>query len=250
VSQERSAREETPLALAIEQLRGSGLTVGHTGLGLRGQQNPAPGSARQQVHDGDTVTVRALGNLAVRFLGVDAPEESLPLLGNDNFVSIDNPKWDTFLNDPFASPLPPFKPALTKGLREHLAARFGAGAAKNHADHSDAARAAFIGEGERDMQTLSKTKDDFEFFLGFAHEVMDGYGRLLAYINRAQPNAEQPAPRPISYNERLLEQGMVTSGQTPTHSASPPGWRTRCHVPAGQPRSPRPREHSAAPAGA
>jgi hypothetical protein len=60
------------------------------------------------------------------------------------------------------------------------------------------------------MQTLGKTKDDFEFFLSFAHEVMDGYGRLLAYINRAQPNAEQPAPRPLSYNERLLEQGMVT----------------------------------------
>jgi endonuclease YncB( thermonuclease family) len=198
------------MARAIEQLRGSGLTVGHTGLGLRGQQNPAPGSARQQVHDGDTVTVRALGNFAVRFLGVDAPEESFPLPGSESFVSIDNAKWDTFLNDPFASSLPPFKPALVKGLRGHLAARVGSGAATNHAEHSDAARAALIGEVERDMQTLGTTKDDFEFFLGFAHEVMDGYGRLLAYINRAQPNAEQPEPRPLSYNERLLEQGMVT----------------------------------------
>lgn len=109
-------------------------------------------------------------------------------------MSIDNSKWVTFLNDPFASSLPPFKPALTKGLGEHLAARVGAGAAKNHADHSDAARAALIGEVERDIQALGKTKADFEFFLAFAHEVMDGYGRLLAYINRAQPNAEQPAP--------------------------------------------------------
>lgn len=109
-------------------------------------------------------------------------------------MSIDNSKWVTFLNDPFASSLPPFKPALTKGLGEHLAARVGAGAAKNHADHSDAARAALIGEVERDIQALGKTKADFEFFLAFTHEVMDRYGRLLAYINRAQPNVEQPAP--------------------------------------------------------
>jgi hypothetical protein len=162
------------------------------------------------VHDGDTVTVRALGNFSVRFLGVDAPEESFPLPGSDDFVSIDNAKWKTFLNDPFASSIPAFKPALTKGLREHLARRVGPGAATNHAEHSDAARAALIAEVERDMRALGKTKADFEFFLGFAHEVMDGYGRLLAYINRAQPKAEQPEPRPLSYNERLLERGMVT----------------------------------------
>jgi endonuclease YncB( thermonuclease family) len=40
------------------------------------------GSVEQQVHDGDTITVKAagrkpkdeIGNVAVRFLGVDAPE--------------------------------------------------------------------------------------------------------------------------------------------------------------------------------
>lgn len=47
---------------AIEQL-GSGLTVGHVGLGCR---NNSIRSVRQQVHDGDTISVRAIGNFGVR----------------------------------------------------------------------------------------------------------------------------------------------------------------------------------------
>ena len=57
------------MASAIEQLR-SGLTIGHAGLGLRGT---TPVSPRAAVHDGDTVSTRAVGNLSVRCLGVDAP---------------------------------------------------------------------------------------------------------------------------------------------------------------------------------
>jgi len=50
--------------------------VGHARLGRFGQQR---GSIAQQVHDGDTVTLEAEGNLGVRFLGIDAPEVSVPL---------------------------------------------------------------------------------------------------------------------------------------------------------------------------
>jgi hypothetical protein len=82
------------------------------------------------------VTVRAIGNFAVRFLWIDAPEESFPLPGSDDFVSIGDAKWQAFLNDPFADMLPPFKPALTKGLLEHLTAHVGSGTAANHAKHS------------------------------------------------------------------------------------------------------------------
>ena len=57
---------------AIEQLP-SGLIIGHAALGLHGGK---PGSVRQQVHDGDTIIVRAPGNFGVRFLGIDAPEIS------------------------------------------------------------------------------------------------------------------------------------------------------------------------------
>lgn len=60
------------MAQAIEQLR-NGLRIGHVRLGAFGD---GVGSPRQQVHDGDTITAQAIGNLGVRFLGVDAPEVS------------------------------------------------------------------------------------------------------------------------------------------------------------------------------
>ena len=41
--------------------------------------------------------------------------------------------------------------------------------------------------------------------MAFASEVIDGYGRLLCYLNRDQPRP----PRPPSYNERLLVAGEV-----------------------------------------
>jgi hypothetical protein len=197
------------LARAIERLP-SGLKVGHAGLGLRGQQTPAPGTPGQQVHDGDTVTVRAVGNFAVRFLGVDAAEESFPLPGAERFTPIDDQRWREFLDDPFADKLPPFEPPLQDGLRTHLQERVGHGTAENHAQHSDLARAGLVDEVKADMSTLGKSKDDFEFFLAFAHEVMDGYGRLLCYLNRAQPREDEPEPRPPSYNERLLRGARVS----------------------------------------
>jgi hypothetical protein len=60
------------------------------------------------------------------------------------------------------------------------------------------------------MKTLGQSKDAFELFLAFAHEIMDGYGRLLCFINRAQAEEDVPEPRPPSYNERLLNGGFVT----------------------------------------
>jgi hypothetical protein len=48
------------MAKAIEQIQK--LTAGHVGLGLHGD---SIGSAKQQVHDGDTITVRAPGNFGV-----------------------------------------------------------------------------------------------------------------------------------------------------------------------------------------
>ena len=92
------------MAKAIEQILNSGgktLTIGHFGLGMHGQD---VGSAKQQVHDGDTITVRALGNLGVRFLGVDAPEISfrLPGIGQQQFIPVSDPRWEAFLRDPFA----------------------------------------------------------------------------------------------------------------------------------------------------
>jgi endonuclease YncB( thermonuclease family) len=193
------------MAKAIEQLR-SGLTVGHAGLGLHGG---GVGSVKQQVHDGDTVTVRAIGNISVRYLGIDAPEVSftLPALAGDTgFVSIKDQRWTDFLSDPFGPDWRPM-PALDASLAASLLPRFRPDTAPNHATLADGAQRKLeeLIEADREAQGLSE--EDFRFFLAFASEVMDRYGRLLCYINRDEPDEAQ---RPPSYNERLLDTGAVS----------------------------------------
>ena len=56
---------------AIQILDSRNLTIGRAKLGRRGD---GIGSVKQQVHDGDTITVRADGNFGVRLLGIDTPE--------------------------------------------------------------------------------------------------------------------------------------------------------------------------------
>ncbi len=194
------------MAKAIEQLR-SGLTVGHAALGYR---SGVAGSVRQQVHDGDTINVRAVGNFGIRFLGVDAPEISFQLPGEERFTSLANAKWEAFLSDPFAAELPEFDPPLDAGLRNFLQARVGPGTAVNHRQHAETAEDALEDEVSKDIQELGQDEETFCFFLAFAHEVMDRYGRFLCYINRDQPHPTNPTPRPLSYNERLLQAANVS----------------------------------------
>jgi endonuclease YncB( thermonuclease family) len=194
------------MAKAIEAL-GSGLKVGHAALGAHGD---VQGSVRQQTYDGDTVIVVADGNLGLRFLGVDAPEVSFPLPGSTAFISIADPRWADFLEDPFEDPYGAIDPPLDPGLQASLATRVGPGAAANHADFAKAAERALEALIESDIAVLQQTPETFRFFCSFANEVMDVYGRLLCYINRSQPDADDPEPRPKSYNERLLALGHVT----------------------------------------
>lgn len=190
---------------AIEQLK-SGITVGYARLGAHG---PGTGSPRQQVHDGDTVILQLVGNLGIRFLGVDAPEISFSLPGSDAFVSIGNEKWESFLANPFSAGWPLFSPPLTGKLQAYLEQRTGPGVAANHHRHAQAAEKKLEDHVLNDMAQSGQTKDDFTFFLAFARDKTDQYGRLLGYINRNQPQATDALPRPRSYNERLLADGMV-----------------------------------------
>jgi endonuclease YncB( thermonuclease family) len=194
------------MAKAIETLA-SGLKVGHAALGAHGD---VPGSVRQQTYDGDTIIVDPDGNLGLRFLGVDAPEVSFPLPGSTAFISIADSRWAEFLEDPFADAYGAIDPPLDPGLRASLAARVGPGAAANHAELAKAAERALEALIESDIAVLQQTPETFRFFCSFANEVMDAYGRLLCYINRDQPDADDPEPRPKSYNERLLALGHVT----------------------------------------
>jgi hypothetical protein len=195
------------MAKAIETLT-SGLKVGHAALGAHGD---VPGSVRQQTHDGDTVIVDPDGNLGLRFLGVDAPEVSFPLPGNSTaFISLADERWAAFLDDPFDAAFGAIDPPLDPGLQGSLAARVGPGAAANHAELSKTSEDALESLIETDIQALGETPETFRFFCSFATEVMDAYGRLLCYLNRDQPDADDPEPRPLSYNERLLALGRVT----------------------------------------
>lgn len=185
------------MAKAIESFGNS--AVGHFGLGIHGD---GIASVKQAVHDGDTIAVRALGNFGVRFLGIDTPEISFQLPGSTQFAAIDNPAWLRFLTDPFAAEYGELH--LDAGLVDYLGAKSGAGCAENHHRHAEAAQRALETEVETDRQAQGLNAENFRFYFRFASEVMDGYGRLLAYVNRDE---EAPAARPLTYNERLLASG-------------------------------------------
>jgi hypothetical protein len=192
-----------------------GLITGHVGLGRWGG---VTGSVRQGVHDGDTLTVRSDLNFGVRFLNIDAPEVSAPLPtpvaaadAPPVFLPLDDERWIAFLDDPFAPPWPPFAPALEEGLAAHLRGVTGPGSALAHRRGAKLAEDLLEREVERDLAELGleEREDDFRYFLAFAHEVMDRYGRFLCWINRYQPARDRPAPRPPDYNERLLALGAA-----------------------------------------
>lgn len=193
------------IAKAIEQLP-SGVTIGHAALGYRGGVS---GSVRQQVHDGDTIVVRAVGNLGVRFLGVDAPEISFPLPGDRRFIGLSDPRWGKFLANPLGDEFPAFDPPLYLALREHLKVCLGPGTALNHHLHAQAAEDMLEEEIQKDLNALGQSEEDFQFFLVFANEVLDRYGRLLGFMNRFQPKTPTNEDRPLTYNERLLSAGRV-----------------------------------------
>ena len=130
--------------------------------------------------------------------------------GSTAFISISDPRWAAFLEDPFDDAYGAIDPPLDRALQASLAARVGPGAAANHVELAKAAERALEALVESDIAVLRQTPETFRFFCSFANEVMDTYARLLCYINRDQPNADDPEPRPKSYNERLLALGHVT----------------------------------------
>lgn len=193
------------MAKAIVSLS-SGLKAGYGYLGLFGGKR---GTVKQQVHDGDTIIIEAAGNLSVRFLGVDTPEVSYTLPGRSSFDEIDGAGWEQFLADPFKNAPLAFVESLGKNLRAHLEAAAGPGCAANHALYAEKAQRHLESLVDADIDILGQDKDTFQFFFAFATEVMDGYGRLLCFVNRNQEIESVEFPRPVSYNERLLIAGMA-----------------------------------------
>jgi hypothetical protein len=175
-------------------------------MGIRRRSNGTVQTLDEAVPDGDTVGTHLDGTGSTRFLGIDSPEKSfeLPLGGAPR---LDSPAWDQFLTNPFANGYP--QSLLEPALATHLQQRFGAGAAANHHRHAVAAGDALKGLIQSDVTAMGQAPDQFRFFLSFSYEVFDRFGRFLAFVNRNQPSANVPSPRPRPYNERMLQVGRV-----------------------------------------
>lgn len=192
------------MAMAINEFKKGayGFRYGVFALGQHGQQ---AASVRQAVHDGDTVSVRTAGNLGVRMLGMDTAEVSFSLPGGSGFPSIKSRGWAEFLDDPFDRRYDEGAALkLSRALKKHLQARVGAGCAENHARHAELGQRALEDEMLKDSAALGQA--DFALFLVFAHEIMDGYGRLLAFVNASAGGSNRPA---LTYNERQLLAGVA-----------------------------------------
>lgn len=184
-----------------------GLKVGAARLGAHGEGKT--GSIKLNVHDGDTVNVRLFQNLGVRFLGIDTPEVSFEFPGSGKFIYLNKPDWEElFSSGAWKTGLDVY-PGLLRYLEQQIGD--GRGVAKNHADLADLAQKNLEAIMESDLQQSGKAKESFELFLAFGHEFLDGYGRLLAYLNSARENFDDPdlarAVTRWSYNERQLMMG-------------------------------------------
>lgn len=174
--------------------------------GIRQEQEGGTQTLTQAIPDGDTVSIHWDGSGAVRFLGIDTPEKAFDLAGQGR-PALDEARWVDYLSDPFAPPFGTFP--LEPALEAHLRARASPTAAANHHRHGEAARGVLTQLVQDDLTALGQTLPEFRFFLSFSYEVFDFYGRFLAFINRHQPTANAATPRPLTYNERLLERGAT-----------------------------------------
>src|SRR6266487_4660202 len=189
----------------------------HRATPVRAHHRPRPagactaqqGTINQQVHDGDTVTSLLDGNLGIRFWAWMPRRSASPCPATrDSFPSPTRPgsrSWPTRSPPacrrfprrcrPSCTPSSPVGSALARQPTMPGLGTVASGALR------ELVRA--------DVAALGQTEATFRLFCAFAHEVMDGFGRLLCFLNRQQPSAPDPGPRPRSYNERMLQAGWV-----------------------------------------
>jgi endonuclease YncB( thermonuclease family) len=178
-------------------------------------------SVAQSVTDGDSLSVRTLGNLGLRLLGLDAPETKIQLPGKDGrqggtWLALDNTEVAAFLDDPFDAarygPFPqPEGDASAGGFLAHLRRLLPKGggqrAAANHRRHAKAAERRLEEMIREDIAAFSGgDATRHELHIAFANEVFDRYGRLLGHVNASVAERDR---RPPSLNERLLAEGLA-----------------------------------------
>lgn len=168
------------------------------------------------------------GYFNIRFLGADSAE-----------VSIDYPqglkpeglprryKWprveehSEYLKDPFDyHGSDKFIKSLGDGLFNYLKKKMTSKTAHNHQLHADKAAEELRKQIKDDMEKYqpnhnsnnndnNNDNDKFKFFLAFAHELMDRYGRFLGYIDRKKTKEERKKDN-LTYNEIMLQKGLAS----------------------------------------
>ena len=179
------------------------LTRGTARLGKWGDTRR---TVKQIVHDGDTVNVEAIGNIAVRFLGIDTPEVSFMYPETDDFKKI-NPHFKNYLTDPFNgfNDSAEYKQKLGQELINYLTPKLGPNCAENHDKHAEKAHRG-LEKLIQDDET-STGASEYKFFLAFAYEIMDAYGRFLCFLHQDLPANQRQGK--LSYNEDLLKLGLA-----------------------------------------
>jgi len=185
-----------------------------TGIAVPGLYSGLLGSVAQHVHDGDTLNVMPKGNIGVRLLGIDTPEVSFVFPGPKfRFVDLDKPEWNDFLTTPFDSQWGAYHGgpagAVPDDLRTWIQSKVVGQPGTVHAEHAATATDGLRAMITQDMEIMGQTAETFGYYLAFGFEVMDGYGRFLCTVNRDQPSATVPTPRPATYNMRMLQQGLA-----------------------------------------
>lgn len=147
---------------------------------------------------------------------MDTPEVSFgyPKLDNDpdggKWLSTSNEKFQKYLARPFDSQFSDsqrYKDDLGSEVVNYLEDKLNASTAKNHHDLAMKAQRELERIVEADVQERENQNRKFRFFMAFAFEILDRYGRFLCYLDR--DNNPQEREGRISYNERMLETGFA-----------------------------------------
>jgi len=188
------------------------LIRGFAVLSLRGKK---VAKVKDAVHDGDTVIIRPDGNMSIRFLGIDTPEIScqFPKIPGDSRADkwLNIKQFNDYLSDPFSDRYQGsdgYKSTLGQDLVDYLNPLLGPNCAGDHYKSGMMARTALRGIIQAEYDERVKQGKLFRFFMAFAHDVIDRYGRLLCYLHRDNTKGERNL-NPLSYNERMLKLGMA-----------------------------------------
>jgi hypothetical protein len=158
------------------------------------------------VVDGDTLRGLFGDAQSLRFLGCDTPETSLRLPRDVTARARETGE------DPFrlllAERAPDGPTPLPRLVFDAIGPRLAGDPGANHLRHGQAAAAALRAFVAGDAAALADTGRPFRFFAAYAHEILDGYARPLAFLNADAERGRRPR---LTYNARMIAAGLAAA---------------------------------------